>query len=327
MFSSGVPLDRCLQMLARQTEASGLRQAAAELGERILKGSTLSAAMQPSDQFSDVQRQLVRVGENSGALAQVFDRLASDEERRVTLEEKIRLSLMAPMVVAGVCLLVATLLPPFLFRGLLTMFEDAKMTLPWPTRCLIWFSAALRSPWTCLLLVGLGLALWKGWPRVRAALMGVAFQERLLAVPVVGRLLLMTALTRFIHSLETMSLAGVPLIASLQLASESCQCLPLERRMLRAVQQLRDGGDLRASLEAVGLLPGAFIQGLETGMESGQTTRMVSSLYRLYEIELDHSMELLTRAAEPLFLILVGGVVGFTVIATLMPLAQLVQTF
>ena len=124
-----------------------------------------------------------------------------------------------------------------------------------------------------------------------------------------------------------MCVAGVPLLTSLELAAASSHCLPLELRMKQAVSQLRAGEDLRVCLERVELFPGAFIQGLETGLESGQTTKMVASLYRLYEIELDHSLEVLTRACEPIFLALVGAVVGFTVIATLLPMAQLVRTF
>jgi len=327
MFAAGVPLDRCLALLVEQTPQESLRLATQDVAARVWAGSTLSEAMKRQPEFSAVQCQLIQVGESSGALAAVFARLAGDEERSIQFQEKVRMSLAAPLWIGSLCLLLAAFLPPFLFRGLLEMFRQSNTELPWATQVLMLISDFVRSPWSLLISTLLLAFLTCSRGHIRRAVASSTFQELLLALPGLGRVILMVSLTRFLHALETLCVAGVSLLESLELAAAASHNSILHSRVQTAVQEIRAGGDLRLSLQTVGLFPSAFLQGIQTGLESGHMPQMVASLSRLYEIELDHALEVLTRACEPVFLVLVGGLVGFSVIATMQPLAELVRTF
>ncbi|MBS2037963.1 type II secretion system F family protein [bacterium] len=327
MFSSGIPLDRCFDSLAQQTPDALLREAAGQMNARICRGQMLSEAMETHPLFSKLQVQLVRVGESSGALEVIFGRIADEEERRLALEDRVRLALTTPLWVGCICLLCAIFLPPFLFHGLLAMFEDGKLTVPWPTRLLMEFSAFVRSPWLLMTTLSLGLALWAVRGRFQLWWSSLSWQSRLLRLPVIGRVLWLVALTRLLHSLEMMVSSGVPLIRALQLAGHCSASPPLGLAMQEAVRSIQGGADLGAALKPSGWFPNTFIQGLRAGQECGRLAGMLKHLSRLFEIELEHSLELLARASEPLFLLMVGGCVGFTVIATLMPMVDLIRSF
>jgi type II secretory pathway component PulF len=276
--------------------------------------------------FTPVQRRMVEVGEHTGALSAIFVRVAEHEEQQVRLERKVGGALHTPALVFLLCLGLATFLPPFLFEGLFQLLRDSKVELPWPTVFLLGFSEVVRSPALILLLglpVGLAAALaysyqsnWK---------LRILAGELLLRTPVLGRVVRMLAVTRFAHALETLVRVGTPLVGALDLAARSAANEVLQTRMQLAVRQVREGVVLRRALADVDFFPQAFLQGIETGQESGQMGKMVGSLRQLYEIELDHSFEVFTRAVEPIFLVLVGGLVGFTVMATVLPMLRLVE--
>lgn len=327
MFAAGMPLNRCLELLSLQSESPALRSASQDLLAQIEAGRSFSSAMISTPQaFTPIQRRMVEVGEHSGSLSAVFVRMADHEEHQVELERKVGGALWMPALVFVLCLGLAIFLPPFLFDGLFQLLRDSKVELPWPTVVLLGFSEVVRSPALFLLLaLPLGLAgaavcLYRSHGKLR-----LVVGEFLLATPVLGRVVRMLAVTRFAHSLETLVRVGTPLVGALDLASRSAANELLLTRMQRAVRQVRDGVGLRQALAEVDFFPPAFLQGIETGQESGQMGKMLASLRQLYEIELEHSFEVLSRAVEPIFLILVGALVGFTVMATVLPMLQLVN--
>lgn len=327
MFGAGLPLNRCLELLALQSESAELRQASSETLRRIESGQSLSRAMASSPlAFPVLQRRMVEVGEGTGALQHVFLRLALHEEGRLVLQRRLGGALQTPALVAAFCFGLAVFLPPYLFQGLFEMLRDSGLDLPWPTRVLLMFSDLVRSPlgWVALVLLSfLGYLGWQtlaGQPRWR-----LLWGEACLKLPLLGRVFRLAAVSRFSQCLESLLGVGVPILPALELSARASSSPVLEARIPLAVAALREGERLRAALERLDFFPTAFAQGMETGQESGRTTAMLASLRQLYDIELEHSLMVMGRALEPLFLLGVGGLVGFTVLAIVWPMIQLVN--
>lgn len=327
MFQSGVPLARGLDMLARQqVPGSPLGLASQSLSQKVQGGRYLSNAMSAHpDIFSASQVRLVAVGEKTGQLAQVLQELASLDERQTEIHLKVRSSLTMPLLVCGLCLLMVALAPPLLFRGLFEMLRESGGQLPWATRILVTFSDALRSP---VFYVGLAIGLLSvflaayrsgGWRNPRLA-------RWLRGTPVIGPTLALISLTRFSQNLKTTTQVGLPILQCLTLSAQACDDPVLEEEIVKVVAAVEEGSTIGAALTVAPTFPSAFCQSVAAGEESGALTSMLESLARLYRVELDHSLEMMTKALEPLMLGFVGAVVGFTVVATLLPMLKVIES-
>ncbi len=328
MFQSGVPLDRALDMLARQQPNPMLRSACQGLAQRVQSGSYLSTAMARwPGVFDPHHSRLVGVGEKSGRLGAVLTQLAEMVERRASLHMKVQSALVVPLMASALCVLMVALAPPLLFRGLLEMLQSQGGSLPWPTRLLIAFSQAIRSPWLWLLalfLGGLGLAALRRLARGPG--LRLALRRQLLRLPALGPCLRVAAICQFARTLAILLRSGVPLLSALQSAGEASgdACLELDLVLIR--QRVSEGALLSEALREGDYFPASFYGALGAGEESGSLEEMCRKMADLYEVELNHALELATRSLEPLLLAAIGTVVGFTVVAVLLPMVRVLET-
>lgn len=328
MFASGLPLPRSLELLYEQLENRELADASRAMAIQIASGHYLSAAMKRySWIFSPLQMRLVQVGEKTGGLAQIFNRLSTYEEAQVALKLKIRSALTMPFIVSIACILLVIFIPPFLFEGLFRLLQDSKVALPLPTKILIGFSNALRSWWFYALGVGfLGLLAWLGLQYQKKRDWQVRVMESALEIPVLGRVLRLIAVNRFARAWETMVAVGMPSLVSLELSAKASGNPVLEDRMGQVLALIKDGTPLNQALNAADFFPSSFIQGVEVGEESGKLTDMLKSLAGLYDVELESSFDMLAHAVEPFVLVIVGSIVGFTVVSTMLPMLKVIET-
>ena len=327
MFESGVSLMRALEQLSEQGEDPRLKAAAAGLARGLHSGKSLSRAMGdfPSV-FTPVQRRLVTAGEQSGRLAQVLNRLAQNEEQLLAVNQKITQSLVTPAIVCMVCLALVLVLPPFCLRGLLTMLADTGVQLPWPTLLLLWFSKLVMKTWFLpLVLATTGMAFWGGKRALRNDEIRHRVWTAFMRLPTVGPTLRSLATIRFGHTLSSLLDSGSNLLIALPLAAQSTGNPLLEDTIGRAVEALKEGENLCEALSACDFFPRTFLLSLRAGEESGNVSRLMNDLMKLMELELKQRIDTFTALLEPLVMLVVGVVVGFVVIATLLPMLKVVE--
>ena len=326
-LGSGVGVDRSLDLLAEQTENRDLRQACEGMAKLVRSGSYLSVAMAKFPwAFSNLQRRLVQVGERTGALVQVLNRLSLYEERQMDMTLKIRSSMTMPLLVCGLCIILVIFVPPFLFQGLFQMLQDNHGTLPWPTKVLITFSDMLRSWGFYVALVvaicGLIAFLYKAQRDrvIRKKIMQVA-----LKIPAIGKTIRLIAVTRFLQSLETMIRVGLPIMVCIEMAGASADNPVLEDSLKGAIEGVKQGDEIHVALRATDFFPVTVIHSVQVGEQSGKLSDMLESLSRLYTVELDAAFEAMAKSIEPLVLAIIGAIVGFTVVATMLPMVKLIE--
>lgn len=328
LFESGVRLDRSFELLSQQGECQPMRQAAAAVASKLAAGQSLSRCLQSHPNcFSSFHVRMMQVGERSGSLGQMFRQLATHEEERDKLQQRIRGSLFLPLLITVACLLMVGVLLPVLLNNILQLMAEHAQSLPWPTRLLMGVAAGLRSPFFYVVApLGVAGAL-AAWPRLRQnrSLM-TALEDRLLATPGLGRLLCLAATAQFSHSLALMLETGLALLPSLELAGSTSGSWRLQELSSAAAERLRAGDDLAQALGVLPFFPNAYLATLKAGGESGSLTDMLRFLARFYDLELDSSLDTFTRLLEPLVLAVVGALVGFCVIATLLPMARVLES-
>ncbi|MBT9584335.1 type II secretion system F family protein [bacterium] len=328
LFESGVTLLASTQLLAGQTDCAPLAAAAQDITLQLSRGHTLSQSMARHPWcFSPMQLALVRVGESSGRLGGVFSRLAQAEERRSALLQRMRSTLMLPILISLVCLALVTVVAPLVLGGVIQQMGLSQQAMPWPTQILILFSTLLRSPWSWALAVPLLVAVGGGLAQLEKSERGRHLRATALdQLPGLGRVIRLYAITHFLQTLETTLEVGFPLLKSLEMSAQAAAHPLLEEVMPEVIEAVRSGVELDRALASFDFFPRLVVQGVKAGQEAGGLNSMLRHLSQLYNVEVEYASQTLSVALEPLVISLVGGLVGFSVVATLLPMTRLVDS-
>lgn len=323
MFSSGVPLVAALDMLAAQQENPALAEACTGLAKKLQEGHYLSRAMQHYPEiFKPLHQKMVMSGERSGQLNAVLLRLAEREERHGELMQKLKSSMTMPLIVSTLCICLAFIAPPFLFRGLFQMIAEVGGSLPWTTRCLMAFSSFVLSPWFWLLAGGALAGLRYLWQRLKVE---PEWQLQVLRIPHLGESLRLLYVTNFVQNLRTMLDVGMPLLQALELSARATDVECLNVVMVGVAELVKQGEALSDALAGSQFFPASLSQGVRASEEAGKMTTMLKNLESIYRLELEQRLQTLTGALEPVVLAIIGTVVGFTLVATLQPLLSVLD--
>lgn len=327
MTQSGVRLDRALKLLSEQGDDPRMSQVSKGMSRAVHVGAKVSAGMLLYPKaFSQLQLKMVQVGERTGALDRILERLSDYEERRRATELKFKSALTYPAFLFGLALVMLVLVPPYLFQGLFQVIEESGVEPPLITVMVIAVSNLIRSFWFWpllgLLILGGGWTARRAWSRPDVRL---RVHQALLRVPVLGRAFRVIGLTQFARALAFQLEVGVPPLHALQLAGEASSNPVMELQSEEIIRYLKAGLPLHEAMAQAPFLPGTFLQMIQVGEESGLVPLMLERISDIYDSELEHSLEMLTSMMEPLMLLVMGIVVGFVIVATLLPLMQVIQ--
>ncbi|NDV13350.1 type II secretion system inner membrane protein GspF [Crenobacter caeni] len=325
LLAAGLPLERALQAVAEQSERGETRLLVGALRADIVEGKSLAQAMGAQPQvFFPLYLSLVRAGEQSGHLAEVMARLAEYLERRHALTQKVTLALAYPAVVTVVAVLVVAGLMSYVVPQVVGVFAQTKQTLPLITRLLIAASDFTRHwGWlVALALVAAGFA----W---RQAMRGTAFRRavhvRLLALPVIGRLMRAVNTARMASTLAILAGSGVPLLSALETAGGLVTLLPMREALEAAAAKVREGVPLSRSLATGRQFPPVLIQLIASGEQSGKLPAMLERAALQQQAEVERRLAAFTALLEPLLILVMGGVVLAIVMAIMLPIIDMNQ--
>lgn len=327
MLASGVPLAHSLELLAVGTDLA-LAESLLQASSLLRQGSRLSEALgRRPNVFKPVMVTLIEAGENSGRLDLMLSRLADFQERRAKLEMMVKSALTYPLIVFGISLAILVILPLFLADGLFAMMREMHGQLPLATRVLMAISDLARNPLAWMGGVATAVALGAWW---RKAMADEAWRlerdRRLLRLPAIGPLLQKVCTALFAVTLETTYAAGIPVLRALDMAARSTGNAAFEKSLQDIIPAVEHGVPLHRALRGIGLLPRLAIDFVKVGEESGTLPTMLSQIGRLAEEEVEHRLQGLVAALEPIMLWVMGCVVGLVCLAILQPFLSMVES-
>lgn len=325
LLGAGLALDEALAIVAGQIEKPQLTTAFSRARDQVTQGEPLHQALAMQGRlFPPIFINMVEVGENSGTLDQVLQRLADFLEEQARLRGKISAALAYPFLMALVGCGVLFFLVSYVLPKVTRMLTDLDQVLPLPTQLLIGASGLLQSYGWLVLLLLIGAALlarrWAHSPRG-----GLAVDRFALRAPLLGRLNLLVATSRFSRTLGTLLQSGVPLLRSLEIASNLLSNRVLQRAVTTATMQVREGEGLAVPLQRQKIFPAMLTQMIAVGERSGEMEQMLFRVADTYEHQVDLAIGRLLALLEPIMILLMGGAVGFIVLAILLPIFQASQ--
>jgi len=318
LLSSGVPLMDALSSIAEEHKGGYWRNMLISIKERIAGGSSLSKALEGYEKiFPEFYVNMVAAGEASGTLDMVLKRLSDFLESQANLKSKVSMAMVYPTIMICIGFVVLSFLFTFVIPKITSIFKDTESALPFVTVVLITTSDIFHNYWWLLLIMLFGGMF--GLKRLREK--NRLFLDRLmLRLP--GDILQTLYLTRFTRTLSSLLEGGIPVLRSLELAAKSIGNSVLEKRVRDAEQHVAEGARLSASLEG---FPPVLLQLIATGERSGKLVEVLKSAADSYEDEFSRKVQKALSFLEPAMILIMGLIVGFIVLAVLLPIFQLNQ--
>jgi type IV pilus assembly protein PilC len=321
MVSSGMTLLRCFYVLEEQIGNKKLKDTVSTVREDIESGSSFSEALARHPKiFSPLYVAMVKAGEAGGVLEQSLERVADQLEKDDNLRRQVKGAMAYPAVVLIFALCVLLGLITFIVPVFVNVFEDFGGELPAITKLTVAASDLVTSRWYLLIAIAVGGVV--GFRKWRKSTWGRPQWDRFrLHIPFkIGDTVQKISLARWSRTFSALYSAGVPIIKAIEVTGETAGNAVVERAMDDVVESVKSGGSIAAPLRNVAVFPPMVAQMIAVGEETGNLDTMLSKVADFYEDEVAAAIKALTSILEPVMIILVGGIVGFIVLAMYMPM-------
>lgn len=325
LVRSGLPLDEATSTVARQCEKPRLKSLMLAVRARVMEGHTLADGLGKFPHvFPELYRATVAAGEQSGHLDTILERLADYTEARQQMAQRVQMAMFYPAILTFMAIAVVAVLLGYVVPQVVEVFEDMGQTLPLMTRILIAVSGAFRDYGIygflvlAMIIGGVVYVLGKPGPKYK-------FHRLLLRLPVLGRFNRGVNTSRFARTLSILAASGVPVLEALRIAGQVVSNLPMREAVKIAAHKVREGAPLARSLEQSGYFPPMTVNLIGSGEVSGNLEEMLERAATNQEREQETQISFLMSMLEPVLIIVMGMVVLFIVLATLLPIFNMNQ--
>lgn len=318
-----IPVLKALEIIRDETQDAEFRSVLADLHKDLKEGRTLSAAVERHPRyFSQVYIAMLRSGENGSVLQETLLILSEYLKKHDRMRNVVRQALVYPVFLLGAGLLTILFILTFVVPRLTLLFKNMGQDLPLPTQIVIAAGGAMKYGWPLVLLLIYAAAVWL--PRRVRLTMGEESWDRMRSGwPVVGPLLVKSEVSRFCRALHMSMSNGVPFLHGLEVAAPIVNLTHLRGSLLSAAARVRTGALFGQSLRQTGVFPALFTDMIAVGEESGNLQDLLAEVAQVYEEEVEDQIRMFTALIEPVMIVAVGAIVGFVVLAMLMPIFEM----
>lgn len=328
MFKSNVPVVETFRTLAKQTRNANFREKILRLAEEVEGGTSLSKALSLYPKlFSTFYVSMVKSGEASGKLSDIFMYLADHSERDYQFKGKIKGAMIYPIFVLVVFVVIGTIMAVYVLPQMMTILEESGQTLPLASRIVLAVFNFLKTAWWLLLLILIGLivSIWQ----FRKTKTGKNFFDRnLLKIPLVSSFLKKIYLSSFALNLSTLISGGLPIAQALEITGDIVNNEVYKEIISKTGEEVKKGSPISSVLERYPKdISPFFYQMVIVGEKTGTLDSSLLNVVEFYQTDVDRSLDNFIKLLEPLFIIFLGLIVAVMVVAVIMPLYNYTSGF
>ncbi len=323
LAEASVPILRALELVQNQTRHPVLKDALAQIHKTVQDGGSFSEGLaQFPAIFPLLYVNMVRAGEMSGQLDLVLARLADLVEKEQDTRGKIISSLAYPLFILVIGIILVFVLITFVIPKLSFIFEDLQQSLPWPTVLLLTISAFFARFWWLILAIG-ALLFFYIQSRLSTPQGRLWWAAQKLKIPVVGDFVKDMEISRFARTLGTLLESGVVIVEALKSVWAVVDNEVLKQEIESVSEQVANGASLTLALKTCKYFPEAAINVVAVGEETGKLEKGLYKLADAAERQADRTSKTILSLLGPLVLVLIASIVGFAVIAIILPILQM----
>ena len=320
MLDAGVPLINALNLMSTQVTNKHLVEIVKVLEEDVRKGEMLSNSMRKfPEAFPTLLTSMVESGEASGNLDEMFLRMSTHFEKENKINNKVKAAMIYPIILACVGVAALAVVMIFVMPTFVSLFESSGSELPFATRLLIGISDFMANHF--IIVLGILIAIIVGIVIFSKTESGIYFFAKLkISFPLIKDLNRKMIVSRFTRTLSTLLASGVSLVESLPIVSAVLNNVIAEDEVLKIRERVVKGEGLSTPIEECELFPPMLSSMVRIGEESGALDDMLNKTADFYDEEVEQAIQTLTSMLEPIMIIVMGLVIGFMVIALMLPL-------
>lgn len=325
LLAAGIPLEESLRGVSDQSEKTTVRQLIIGVRSKVMEGYSLAQSMGDYPQaFPKLYRSTVAAGEQTGRLDVVLDKLADYTENQQQTRQKIQQALIYPSLMIVVSTAIIGFLLAFVVPKIIEVFTSSGQSLPSMTRVLIDISEFIKSYGLYLLIIlaGLGIGFKQALnnPRIKRT-----WHQCLLKLPIVRYLIRSVNGSRYIHTFGILFAAGVNVLDTMQVSASLISNRVMQEAFDIAAIRVREGTAISIALKETRYLSPMTMHLISSGEKSGQLAAMMDRAALQMDREVQRMIDTALTLLEPLVILLMGAVVLFIVLATLLPIFSMEQ--
>jgi len=318
LLSSGLPIDRSLNILGSLTENRRLRETVKDVLQKVEGGSSLAEALGfHSGVFPKLYVNMVRAGEAGGFLETIFSRLTRYLQSAKEVRETLVSVMIYPLILTFVSGVSIVILVTFVVPRFARIFSDMGQAIPIPTQIVLAISHFIRDYWwiglSFIFLVYLGFKVYTRQEERR-----FHWDQFKLRWIIIGDLIKKVEVARFARTLGTLLQSGVSILPALNLVKEISQNRAVSRAIGAIHDRLREGKGISKSLVETGVFPPLAVHMIGVGEETGRLDEMLVRVAETYEENVQNALKRFVSLLEPAVILIMGGLVGFIVISMLL---------
>lgn len=326
LIGAGLPLSNALRTLDEQTESKPMKRVIEDILQQVEAGKSLEeACSKHPDVFNQVYLSLLQAGEASGTLDLALRRLADQQEKDENMMSKIRGAMTYPAIVLVVIIAVVIFMMVMVVPQVENLYGDMGKELPGATKALVGISNFITQRWY-VVLVALIVFIVVFIQYLRTDTGKRMMAKFLLNVPIFKGLFLRLYNARFARTMQMLLSTGVAMLDSMQMAAEATNNLVYQAEIVAAKETVQAGKPLSDALKGKKYMLPLVPQMSSIGEESGKIDEMLGKAAQVYEDELDEQINAISTMIEPILMVVMALLIGFIVLAVLMPIYSLVSS-
>ncbi len=323
LLRSGIPLAQALTALIEQVESKEMEVIFRNVREQIVRGNSFADALAAHPRvFDDLYVNMIRAGEASGHLDEVLVRLADYRVRQQKITGRIKTALIYPAIMLTVGAAVVIFLVNVVVPKLMAIAKSRDTRLPWMTRVLDSTSTFLQNNIVWILVLGLTLSMVWRYLILKRPTVRLWFDGMKLRMPVLGDLFKKQIVNRFAMTMATLLRSGVTVLDSLVIVKAVLGNKLMENVLEEVRVRILEGADISTPLKKSGVFPPMVGYMVAVGEQTGQLEEMLDRVAEAYEEEIEQTTTRALAVLEPVMIVLMAFVVGFIVVATMLPILQ-----
>ncbi len=323
LIGAGFPLVSAMDALMAQFPSPALKKMVAKVKDGVVEGSSFADALSHFPAvFSGIYINMVRVGETSGTLEIVLNRLADIMEKQQELNSRVVTAMIYPLLIMFVGLLILCFLFIYVIPNITSIFKDMSQELPLPTQIMIGTSEIFKTYWWVLAILFFGGLL--GIRTLRKSVKGRRWlDQKILSLPMAGPLACKLAAARFTRTLGSLLDNGVSMLPAMGIVKNVVGNVIIAEVVENAGTEVGKGIALSKTLDAGSVFPPMAIQMIQVGEQSGNLEEMLNKVADVFEREVETSIMRMTALLEPVMVLLMACVVLFIILSIFLPILEM----